>query len=152
MLPAKPSDNEIVLTRTFEAPRAAVFAALTRAEHLVHWMETEGMTLVACETNPKAGGTFRYVFQRPSGAKLEVRGSYEAMDPPRQFVYTETYDFSPLSVLVTTTLEEDGAKTVLQQMLRYSSKRERDEDYDGVVSSATEAFSRLERYLADAAK
>ncbi|MGH9336887.1 MAG: SRPBCC domain-containing protein, partial [Vicinamibacteria bacterium] len=59
----KPSDNEIVLTRTFAAPRETVFAALTQAEHLVRWMKPTDIALVACEVDLRAGGTFRYVFQ-----------------------------------------------------------------------------------------
>ena len=144
----KPSDHEIVLTRTFAAPRDTVFAALTQAEHLVHWMKTTDMALVGCTVDLRVGGTCRYVFQRPNGRKIEVRGTYEAVEPPRRFVYTETYDFSPLKVLVTTALDEADGKTVVTQTLRYASKRERDEDQDGVVTSTTEAYARLERYLA----
>ena len=148
MQTSKPSDNEIVLTRTFAAPRETVFAALTQAEHLVHWMKPTDMALVACEVDLRVGGTFRYVFQRPGGFKIEVRGAYEAVDPPRRFVYTETYDFSPLKVLVTTALDVADEKTVFKQTLGYSSKQERDEDFDGVATSATEAYAKLERYLA----
>ncbi|MET8353056.1 hypothetical protein [Micromonospora sp. NPDC005206] len=32
-----PSDREITLTRSFDAPRELVYAAHTQAEHLKHW-------------------------------------------------------------------------------------------------------------------
>jgi uncharacterized protein YndB with AHSA1/START domain len=148
MQSTKPSDNEIALTRTFTASRATVFAALTQVEHLVNWLNPTDMTLVTCEVDLRVGGTFRYVFQRPSGSKIEVRGSYDAIDPPHRFVYTETYDFSPLKVLVTTDLDVADDKTIFKQTLRYSSKQERDEDFDGVATSATVTYAKLERYLA----
>lgn len=39
------------------------------------------MKLVTCEVTPKAGGIFRYVFQRANGAIIEVLGSYEGVAP-----------------------------------------------------------------------
>jgi hypothetical protein len=63
-------------------------------------------------------------------------------------VYTETYDFSPLSVLVTTTLDAVGQTTAFVQRLGYSSRQERDEDFAGVAESAAEIHSMLERYVA----
>ncbi len=144
----KPSENETVLTRTFAAPRETVFAALTQPEHLAHWMKATGMELAACEVDLRAGGSFRYVFQRPNGRKIEVRGAYEAVDPPRRLVYIETYDFSPLEIHVTTDLDVADRGTLFRQTLVYSSKQERDEDFDGVATSATEAYAELEPYLA----
>jgi len=160
-----PSDTEIVLTKTFPAPREVVFAALTQPDHLVHWMKTAGMDLVACEVDLRVGGKLRYVYQRPSGRKIEVRGTFEAVDPPRRLEYLETYDFSPLVVQVTTALDEknekneknekdekdesgeSGEETVFRQTLVYRSRLERDGDLPGVSTSSKDAFARLERYL-----
>lgn len=149
MKATKPSDTTIVLTRTFAAPRETVFAALTRPEHLRQWMHTTERALVACEVDLCVGGALRYVYQRSNGGKLEVRGVYQTVDPPRGFVYEESYDFSPLRLLASTVLEEKGGKTVLRQTLGYGSRQGRDEDFDGVASSAAEAFDRLEGYLAE---
>ena len=143
----KPSDREIVLTRTFAAARQTVFDALTQANHIVHWMKPTIMPLVSCEVDLRAGGSFRYVFQRPRGAKIEVRGAYLTVDPPQRWVYTETYDFSPLKVLITTALDQVGSETVFKRTMMYSSKQERDDDFEGVASSATEVYANLERYL-----
>ncbi len=147
MRTVKQSDTEIVLTRIFAAPREAVFAALTQEEHLVHWMNLSDTPLLSCKVDLRVGGSFRHVFQRPVGRKVEVRGAYEAVDPPRGFVHRETYDFSPLEMLVTTALEVANGKTVFKQTLGYSSKRERDGDFDAVATSASEAYAKLERYL-----
>ena len=144
----KPSENEIVLAQTFAAPRAAVFAALTNAEHLVSWLKPTAMALVSCEVDLRVGGKLRYVFERPNGRRIEVRGIFGAVEPPHRFAYAESYDFSPLKVQVTTALEEAGEKTVLTQTLRYASKKERDDDYPGVTESSKEVFANLDRYLA----
>lgn len=143
----KLSDREILLTRTFAASRQAVFDALTQQKHLVRWMKPMNMTLLTCEVDFRAGGSFRYVFQRPRGTKLEVRGSYQAVDPPNHFVYTESYDFSPLTMLVTTALDSIRGNTVFKQTMTYPSQQGRDDDFDGVATSATELYQCLELYL-----
>ena len=143
----KPSDRKIVLTRTFDAPRQKVFNALTKPDHVPRWFQPKQMSLVTYQADFRAGGTFRYVFQRPSGRKIEMRGDYTEVDPPRRWVHQETYDFSPLKLLVTTVLDEARGKTVLTQTLLYSSKEERDGDFDAVAGSSAEIYVKLEHYL-----
>ena len=142
-----PSDTEIVLMRTFAAPREAVFAALTNAEQLAIWLNPTAMSLVSCEVDLRVGGKLRYVFERPNGRRIEVRGTFGVVEHPHRFAYVESYDFSPLEVQVMTTLEEAGDRTLLKQTLRYDSQLERDEDYPGVTESAEEVFANLDRYL-----
>jgi uncharacterized protein YndB with AHSA1/START domain len=145
---ATPSDTEIVLTKALTAPRERVFAALTTPEHLLQWMRATGFAFVACDVDLRVGGGFRHLFQRAGSSKqIEVRGIYEAVEVPRRLVYTESYDFSPLKVHVTTVLEPDGDQTALRQTLQYASKQERDADLEGVTTSATEAYANLARYL-----
>src|SRR6266436_8074997 len=143
----KPSDRNIVLTRTFAAPRQNVFDALTKPDRVPRWFQPKQMSLVTYEADFRTGGTFRYVFQRPSGTKIEMRGVYKKVDPPHRWVHTETYDFSPLTLSVTTVLDEVRGKTVLTQTILYSSKEERDGDFDAVASSSAEIYAKLEHYL-----
>jgi len=142
-----PSDNEIVLVHSFAASRDAVFAALTSPEQLAAWLRPTAMSLVSCEVDLRVGGKLRYLFERPNGRRIEVRGTFSVVERPYRFAYVESYDFSPLEVQVTTSLEEAGEMTILTQALRYASKQERDEDYPGVTESAKEVFANLDRYL-----
>ena len=144
----KPGDRDIEVVGVFAVPRQPLFEALTRPEHLAHWMSAGGMTLAETHVDGRAGGSFRYVFQRPNGKKIEVRGAYTAFDPPSGYAYVETYDFSPLRIEVTTALEEQGSETRLTQTLRYASAQERDDDFNGVAASSREAYAKLARYLA----
>ena len=73
--------------------------------------------------------------------------TYQEIDPPRRWVHTETYDFSPLTLVVTTALEEALGKTVVTQTVLYSSKQERDGDLDAVATSAAEIYTKLDHYL-----
>ena len=143
---SRKAEQDIEVAGTFAVPRAVLFDAITRPEHLPHWMSAGGMSLAETHADGRAGGSFRYVFQRPSGKKIEVRGAYSAFDPPNGFAYVETYDFSPLRIEVTTALEEAGARPGSPR-LRYASAQERDEDFDGVATSSREAYAKLARYL-----
>jgi uncharacterized protein YndB with AHSA1/START domain len=143
-----PSDVETVFEQQFNAPRTAVFAALTQPGHLLCWLGSAEMALVGCDVDPRVGGRLRYVFQRAGGRQIEVRGAIEAVQSPSLLTYRESYDFSPLQMLVTTTLDEAEGVTTLVQRLQYDSTRDRDEDYDGVSTSSAGAYERLARYLA----
>jgi uncharacterized protein YndB with AHSA1/START domain len=145
---AKKAEREIVVEGTFAVPRPQMFEAITQPDHLKQWMSASGMTLAEVEVDGRAGGSFRYVFQRPNGRRSEVRGAYRAFDPPLGFSYQESYDFSPLEIDVTTTLDEVSGGTRFRQTLRYLSTGERDEDFDGVATSSREAYAKLARYLA----
>ena len=52
-----PSDREIRLTRLFDAPRALVFEALTRPEHVKEWWGRlgDGYSVPECEIDLEAG-------------------------------------------------------------------------------------------------
>jgi uncharacterized protein YndB with AHSA1/START domain len=146
----KQGDRAIVLTRTFAAPRPRVFDALTRAEHLIQWMQPATMAMVECEVDLRPGGAFRYLFQRRPGRTLEVRGVFETVDSPATLGYLESYDFSPLEVRVATALEEARGATGFRQTIEYRTSQERDDDFPGVATSAAELYAKLERYLAAA--
>jgi uncharacterized protein YndB with AHSA1/START domain len=147
-LTTKSSDQEIMVNRTFAAPRQQVFDALTKTDQVPRWFQPKEMSLVTYEADVRAGGMFRYRFERPGGKKMEMRGVYQEVDPPRRWVYTETYDFSPLALLVTTVLEEVRGETVLTQTILYPTKADRDSDFDAVAGSAAELYTKLESYLA----
>ena len=105
------------------------------------------MTLVTYEPDLRPGGTTRCIFRRPSGKTIEMRQLYQEVDPPRRWTHIETYDFSPIRISVTTVLSESNGKTTLNQTMLYSSRQERDADFDAVASSSSGAYAKLELYL-----
>ena len=55
-----PSDREIAITRTFDAPRKLVFDAWTKPELLKRWLGVRGgWSLAVCEVDLKVGGKYR---------------------------------------------------------------------------------------------
>ncbi len=143
----KPFENTIVVARSFAASRQAVFSALTSPAEVPLWFTPARMSLAGYEADVRTGGSYRYTFERRNGMRLEMRGVYEEVVAPLRWVYTETYDFSPIQLLVTNTLDDADGQTLLTQTIRYATTKARDDDFDAVAESAADLYGKLDRYL-----
>jgi uncharacterized protein YndB with AHSA1/START domain len=56
-----------VLERTFKAPRALVWAAMSQSEHLGQWMFPQGMSPGKNEIDFREGGIYQYQLVPPEG-------------------------------------------------------------------------------------
>ena len=138
MTVAAPGEREIVITRTFNAPRAVVYEALTKAEHIKNWWGPRQYGAVSAVADFRAGGRYRYAQSGPGG---EVAFSGEIRESsPERIVYTEEFEAMPgHGVVSTVTLDERGGKTFLTLRSVYQSK----EDRDAVIASGMEWGARL---------
>src|SRR2546429_2627611 len=138
MTVAAPGEREIVITRTFNASRALVYEALTKAEHIKNWWGPRQYGAVSAVADFRAGGRYRYAQSGPVG---EVAFSGEIRESsPERIVYTEEYEAMPgHGGLVTVTLEELGGKTLMTLREVYQSKTDR----DAVIASGMEWGARL---------
>ena len=59
------AERELVITRTFDAPRELVFAAFTDPARLMRWWGPHGCTVISCEADPRPGGTWRIAMRSP---------------------------------------------------------------------------------------
>ena len=58
-----PTDREVVVTRTFDAPRTLVFDAYTQPDLLKRWYGAPGRSLVVCEIDLRVGGAYRFLWR-----------------------------------------------------------------------------------------
>jgi len=135
---AKSGARELVITRTFNAPRALVYEALTKAEHVQRWWGPRQYGPVTAVSDFRAGGRYRFAQGSPQG---EVAFSGEIRESsPERIVYTEEFEAMPgHGALVTVTLEERGGKTLLTMRSVYQTQ----EDRDAVIASGMEWGARL---------
>lgn len=142
------SDQEVVLTRVFDAPRRMVFEALTQPLHLRHWYGRHGWTLAVCEVDLRVGGAWRYVLQGPHGRRMGMRGVYREITPPERLVSTESFDDYPGETQNTLTLVEKDGRTTLTVRVIYESQEIRDAVLrSGMEDGAGETFDRLAEHL-----
>ena len=147
-----PSDQEIRMTRLFDAPRHLVFAAMTQPEHVKRWWGRlgEGYSVPVCEIDLRPGGAWRFVNRHPKG-EAAFHGEYREITPPSRLVFTEIFEEFPNSVSVVTAefTEEDG-KTRLTATVRYPSPEVRDMVLaSGMSRGAGISYDRLEDLVAE---
>jgi uncharacterized protein YndB with AHSA1/START domain len=134
----RPSDRELVVRRTFDAPARIVFEAWTRPDLLKRWWAPRsfGVTLFEAEADLRVGGTYRYVFGRDPSKPMVFSGVYREIVPGARIVATQI--FEPMrqagEVLFTATFDEKDGKTTLVLHSLYPSK----EALDGAVDSGME--------------
>jgi uncharacterized protein YndB with AHSA1/START domain len=121
------TDREIVITRTFNAPRPVVFEAWTKAEHVAHWWDPGGMPLAVCEIDLRPNGVFRWVHRAPDGRKgHSFTGIYREINPPEKLVFTVRMFPSSPEPVGTLVFTEDGKKTTLTMTIECATKMDRD--------------------------
>ena len=150
-----PSDREIRLTRLFDAPRALVFEAMTRPEHVREWWGRlgDGYSVPECEIDLRPGGRWRFVNLTPKGFRVVFSGEYREIDPPERLVFTEVYEEGPgaspnadeEASVVTTMFTEERGKTRMTVTARYLSTEIRDIVIkSGMERGAAISYDRLE--------
>jgi uncharacterized protein YndB with AHSA1/START domain len=143
-----PSDREIMLIRTFDAPRDLVFDALTKPELLKQWFGSRGQSLVVCDVDLRAGGSCHLVLRGPDGSTMGMHGVYREIVRPERIVRTESFDNWPMVESIVTCIEQDG-KTTMTATIIYPSRQVRDADVAaGLEHDATESYDKLAECLA----
>ena len=146
-----PSDQEIRMTRLFNAPRHLVFEAMTKPEHVKQWWGRlgEGYSVPVCEIDLRVGGAWRFVNRHPKG-EAAFYGEYREITPPSRLVFSEIFEQFPDSVsVVTTEFSDEGDKTRMTATVRYPSLDVRDMVLaSGMSSGAGISYDRLEDLVA----
>ena len=114
--------NQLVITRTFAAPAALVYEAMTKPEHIRQWWGAGHGEVTVCEVDLRVGGKWHFAMGDPDGDGVSFSGEYRELDPPGRMVHTEIFDNiqSPESVIETTFTEHDG-HTTLRAVITYDS-------------------------------
>ena len=147
-----PSDQEIRLTRLFDAPPRLVFEAMTKPEHVKEWWGRlgEGYSVPICEIDLRVGGRWRFVNRHPKG-EVAFHGEYREITPPTRLVFTEIFEDFPDSVsVVSTDFIDEAGKTRMIATARYPSKEVRDMVIaSGMSTGAGISYDRLEDLVAE---
>jgi len=147
-----PSEQEIRMTRLFDAPRQLVFEAMTQPEHVKQWWGRlgEGYSVPTCEIDLRPGGKWRFVNRHPKGEAV-FYGEYREISAPGRVVFTEIYEPFPDAVsVVTALLSDEGGKTRFTATVRYPSREVRDMVMStGMSHGAGISYDRLEDLVAE---
>jgi uncharacterized protein YndB with AHSA1/START domain len=149
-------ERELVMKRSFDAPRHLVFEAFTTPELVKRWLlGPDGWSMPVCEIDLRVGGSYRYVWRRVAdGTEMGMGGVYREVVPPERLVATERFDqaWYPGEAIGTVVLIEHGGKTTLTQTMLYESRDARDAVVNSGMERGVEAsYDRLEDVLSSLA-
>jgi uncharacterized protein YndB with AHSA1/START domain len=144
-----PTDREVVVTRTFDAPRSLVFDAYTRPELLKRWYNAPGRSLVVCEIDLRVGGAYHFLWRGEGRKDVGMRGVHREVVRPERLVRTETWDdWDAGETVETVVFAERAGKTTLTSTGLYPSREVRDAVLKaGLESGTRETFGRLAEAL-----
>jgi len=143
-----PTDDQILITREFDAPKHLVYKAWTTPELVKRWWSGRRGTMTIAEIDLRVGGAWRYVMQAQGGAEVAFHGEYREIVPDERIVYTEVYEGpwpeGEPAVNTVTFTEADG-RTTLTALSQLDSKATRDMIIDsGMESGMQEGMDLLE--------
>jgi uncharacterized protein YndB with AHSA1/START domain len=163
-----PTDLEIVMMRSFDAPRRLVWNAMTKPDLVRRWMFTPpGWTWAECEMDVRVGGKFRWAWNGPDGVlALSIWGEYREVTPPAKIVHTECMEMGagagghgsdgehaePWELRATLELVEQGGKTRLKMTLLFPTREGRDAALaSGMEHGVAAGYETLDGLLAELA-
>lgn len=124
---------ELILNRTFNAPRERIFRAWTEAAELDRWFSPFLDSKVKSSVDLRVGGAYRIEIQRPGNPAFTANGVYREIRRPDRLVFTWNAQGGPEPVegtVVTVEFFEDGEKThvtLTHQRFQSPATRERHE-------------------------
>jgi uncharacterized protein YndB with AHSA1/START domain len=147
-----PTDEQILITRVFAAPKHLVYRAYTTPELVRRWWAGRRGEVTSCEIDLRLGGTWRYVMLAHGGHEVAFHGEFREIVPNERIVTTEVYEMpgadppadGEVPVNTITFTETDG-RTTLSILVQCPSKELRDMIVDsGMEAGMQEGMDLLE--------
>jgi uncharacterized protein YndB with AHSA1/START domain len=142
-----PTDEQILITREFDAPKHLVYEAWTTPELVRRWWSGRRGEMTVAEIDLRVGGMWRYVMVAHGGFEVGFHGEYREIVPNERLVSTEVYEAIPDDyALNTLTLTEVDGRTTLTVLVEHTSKEARDGHINsGMEVGMQEAMDLLEQ-------
>jgi uncharacterized protein YndB with AHSA1/START domain len=120
-----PTDTDVVVVRTFDAPRDVVWRAHTEPRLVKKWLlGPPGWTMPTCEIDLRVGGRYRYGWKHPEQQGFEMTGTFNEIKAPERIVHSE--EFKGMEAKITTLFAEKAGKTTMTMTMHFPSKAARD--------------------------
>jgi uncharacterized protein YndB with AHSA1/START domain len=148
-----PTDREIVITRSFDAPRELVWDAHTKPALVRRWLlGPPGWEMPVCEIDLRVGGKYRYEWvDKARGKTMGMGGVFTDVATPERIGSKEKFDddWTGGQTVNMQVFTEAGGKTKSVLTVLYASKQARDGAAASGMTDGMEAgYARLDEVLA----
>jgi uncharacterized protein YndB with AHSA1/START domain len=148
-----PTDEQILITREFDAPRHLVWEAWTSPELVKRWWHANRGEVTLVEIDLRVGGSWRYVMVADGGFEVGFHGEYREIVEGERIVSTETYEGLPPEVseedgttLNTATFAEENGRTTVTLLIQAPNRTSRDAIIEsGMEGGLQDALDLLEQ-------
>jgi uncharacterized protein YndB with AHSA1/START domain len=148
-----PTDEQILITREFDAPKHLVYRAWTTPDLVKRWWSGRRGEMTLADIDLRVGGSWRYVMIAHGEHEVAFHGTFREIVPNERIVTTEVYEMpgadpvadedAPLNIVTFT--EVDG-RTRLSLLVQTPSKELRDAILDsGMEGGMQEGMDLLEQ-------
>jgi uncharacterized protein YndB with AHSA1/START domain len=154
------NDREIVINRTFKAPRQLVWDAWTLPEHREKWFGPKGYSMKVISSDFREGGRWEEKMIGPEG-EFPYSGIYKEIVPIEKIVSTDEFDESlketmpdlPQGMVVTTLFDDKGEQTDVTIRTLHPTVEDREKhEAMGVEAGWASTLDNLDEYLVELQK
>lgn len=148
---------ELIMERSFEAPKELVFSMFTEADHIARWWGPTGWETTVYKMEVKPDGIWHYCMRSPEGEEAWGKSVYHEVDPSDRLVYTDSFSDEDGNVveemptmLITTEFSAEGTGCKVVSATKFDSPEELENVIEmGAVEGMTQTYDRLEAYLTE---
>ncbi len=148
-MPAKSKSNEIHISRTYDAPVAAVWDAWTDPDQVAQWWGPRGFTLTTHSKDLRPGGHWAYTMHGPDGVDYPNKTVYFEVEEHAKLVYDHgANDDRPPMFRVTVTFAEVDGKTHMDMTMSLPTPEAAEEARKFIKKAGgNSTWDRLAEYL-----
>ena len=129
-----PTDSQVLVKRSFDAPRALVYRAHTEPPLMRRWMlGYPGWTMPVCEMDVREGGKYRWRWKHEEdGKEFGFHGVFQEVVANQRLRYTQVFDPGDFGgnmgdgTLIAVDFAEDSGTTTVTNLMDFGTKEARD--------------------------
>lgn len=150
VIDATPGTSYADITREFDAPAAAVFAAHADPDLYTQWVGPRNLTTEITQWDFRSGGTYRFV-QRDADGEYGFRGVFHTVREPELIIQTFEWEGMPDEVSMDVLRFEElpgGRSRLLDHTVFGSIEALEGMMASGMESGMSEGYEKLDELLA----
>ena len=155
-----PSDQEVLIKRSFDAEAELVWRAYTEPALMRRWLTAmPGWSMPVCEMTTDVGGKYRWRWREDgSGVEFGFTGEMLEVEPHSKIVHTQVYDPGTVggsmgdgASVITVTFDESDGVTNVSTSIKFASKADRDAAVStGMTDGMEMSYKQLDEVLVTA--